>query len=593
MSAAISPDGDKIVYVGAYKTGGRAVTVADLKTGETKAILAGAALDVTPNHCAFKTETRVICTLYGVLDHENSFSRIIAVDTDGGNRKLLNDHHERRHSGGDILDWLPDDPHHILVVGNGAERVDVATGRREAVEASTDDLAVLGADAKGVVRFRGLVARGRTGYSNDAISYYVRAPGRREWLPVGRSQLSDDNAPSYDDFDADGTHLYRRRLLDGRQALFTLTVDGSNTETLVFAHPQVDVDGVLRIGKYRRPVAARFTVERREYHFFDPKLAVLSASLKKALPGHPEVSILDESWDGTKKLVYVDGDSRPGRYYLYDEPTRKLGELISTYPNLDDAALGHVTPIKFTARDGVMIPGYLTLPPGRVDAHGLPGLVLPHGGPSSRDETGFDWLAQFFAAEGFAVLQPNFRGSAGYGAEFFAKNGFKSWPLAIGDVNDGARWLVSQGVPAGRLAIFGWSYGGYAALQANVVEPSLYRATIAVAPVTDLDLLRDESAHSTDYQLVAAMVGTGEALLQAGSPARNAGRFKAPVMIFHADKDLNVDIEQSRAMVAALRRSDKQVDFVQYKGFDHQIDDSVAREDLLSKSAAFLRAATP
>ena len=360
---------------------------------------------------------------------------------------------------------------------------------------------------------------------------------------------------------------------------------------MVFAHPEVDVDDVLRIGKFQRPVAAVFTTEREQLHYFDPQLGALAASLTKALPGHPDVHIADESWDGTKKLVYVDSDARPGRYFLYDTATRKLGPLLSTYPGLDGVALGSVTAVRYAAHDGTMIPAYLTLPPGRTDARGLPGIVMPHGGPAARDTAGFDWLAQFFAAEGFAVLQPNFRGSTGYGDAFFAQNGYKSWPLAIGDVADGGRWLLTQGVPAARLAIVGWSYGGYAALQANVVDPDLFRATVAIAPVTDLDLLRTEATGYTNYRQIAAMVGTGD-LVRSGSPARNAARFKAPVLIFHADKDQNVDIAQSRAMVAALKKAGAKVEFVEYKNLDHQIDDSVAREDMLTKSAAFLKAAT-
>jgi dipeptidyl aminopeptidase/acylaminoacyl peptidase len=248
-----------------------------------------------------------------------------------------------------------------------------------------------------------------------------------------------------------------------------------------------------------------------------------------------------------------------------------------------------VKAVRFAAKDGTMIPGFLTLPPGRTDAKGLPGLVMPHGGPLARDTSGFDWLPQFFAAQGFAVLQPNFCGSSGYGDAFFAHNGFKSWPLAIGDVNDGGRWLIAQGVDAKKLAIFGWSYGGYAALQANVVDPGLYRATVAVAPVTDLALLRDEYLRFTNFKLIDAQIGNGPHVV-AGSPARNAAKMMAPVLIFHADQDLNVDIEQSRAMVSALKAAGKKVDFVEYKNLDHQIDDSVSRADMLSRSAAFLKA---
>jgi dipeptidyl aminopeptidase/acylaminoacyl peptidase len=156
-------------------------------------------------------------------------------------------------------------------------------------------------------------------------------------------------------------------------------------------------------------------------------------------------------------------------------------------PDLADYKLAPVKAITYKAADGTDIPAYLTLPPGS-DGKNIPAIVMPHGGPASRDEWGFDWLSQFFAHQGYAVLQPNFRGSSGYGEAWFQKNGYQSWKTAIGDVNDAGRWLSAQGIAApGKLAIVGWSYGGYAALQSAVLDPDLFKAIVAVAPVTDLE----------------------------------------------------------------------------------------------------------
>ncbi len=154
-----------------------------------------------------------------------------------------------------------------------------------------------------------------------------------------------------------------------------------------------------------------------------------------------------------------------------------------------------------------MIPAYLTLPPGREDAKGLPAIVLPHGGPSARDEWGFDWLSQFFANRGYAVLQPNFRGSSGYGDVWFQQNGFRSWKMAIGDVLAAGHWLVKQEIadPA-KLGILGWSYGGYAALQSAVVDSQTFKAVIAVAPVTDLNELKEENRNFTNYRVVSEFI---------------------------------------------------------------------------------------
>ena len=234
-------------------------------------------------------------------------------------------------------------------------------------------------------------------------------------------------------------------------------------------------------------------------------------------------------------------------------------------------------------------PGYLTLPPDGAQ-RGLPAIVMPHGGPSARDEWGFDWLAQYFANRGYAVLQPNFRGSAGYGSQWFQTNGFQSWRTAIGDVNDAGRWLVREGIadPA-KLAIVGWSYGGYAALQSAVIDQSLFRAAVAIAPVTDLQLARDEwrgsaSANTRDF------FGTGPHIAE-GSPARHAEAIRVPVLLMHGTLDLNVPIRQSRIMRDRLRSAGRQVELVEYPGLDHQLMDSATRAQVLRRSDAFLRQA--
>jgi dipeptidyl aminopeptidase/acylaminoacyl peptidase len=216
--------------------------------------------------------------------------------------------------------------------------------------------------------------------------------------------------------------------------------------------------------------------------------------------------------------------------------------------------------------------------------------VLPHGGPSARDEWGFDWLAQFFAARGYAVLQPNYRGSSGYGDAWFGQNGFKAWKTAVGDVNDAGRWLVSQGIAdPKKLAIVGWSYGGYAALQSQVLDNSLFKAVVAIAPVTDLDALRDESRNYTNFKAVNEFIGDGPYIAE-GSPARHADQFAAPVLLFHGTLDQNVNVEESRLMKSRLEAAHKQVTYHEFAGLDHQLADAAARTSMLVDIDKFLSA---
>jgi dipeptidyl aminopeptidase/acylaminoacyl peptidase len=214
---------------------------------------------------------------------------------------------------------------------------------------------------------------------------------------------------------------------------------------------------------------------------------------------------------------------------------------------------------------------------------------MPHGGPASRDDWGFDYFAQFFAQRGFVVLQPNFRGSAGYGDQWFVQNGYQSWKIAIGDICDGGRWLVKQGIAdPSKLGIVGWSYGGYAALQVNVLDPDLFKAVVAVAPVADLALYKDEAMAYTNWEIKAAYIGSGPHIKE-GSPAQNAQAFKAPVLMFHGTMDLNVDVDQSRRMDKELRSAGKSSELIVYPDLDHGLRDETARADMLRKSDAFLR----
>ena len=253
-----------------------------------------------------------------------------------------------------------------------------------------------------------------------------------------------------------------------------------------------------------------------------------------------------------------------------------------------DRPAATVRAVAYPAAEGVQVPAYLTLPPGRTDARGLPAVVFPHGGPAARDEWGFDWIAQYFASQGYAVLQPNYRGSAGYGDAWLQRNGFQSWRISIGDITAGARWLAAQGADASRMAIVGWSYGGYAALQSAVVEPGLFKAVVAIAPVTDLHQAKLDARRYSDSRNVTEYIGEGPHIVE-GSPLRHAAQIRAPVLLFHGDRDLNVNVIHSRRMDAALRGAGRPSELTVFRGLEHDLADSQVRVRMLERIGTFLQ----
>ena len=300
----------------------------------------------------------MVCTLEGINDvtgYKLNFARVFAVDTDGGNVKLVT-------YGNDIIDWLPDDPSRILVFSRSMYKIDVNTGARTYVGGDDAMTGTIGTDAHGNVRLKTSAGTPAFAARLGSNYWYARAPGRREWIKVASVDLDARVRTRVLGFDETGDDILALMPRDGRLALMRIAIRPGAVPQTVFAHPEVDIDDVLRIGKYNRPVAAVFTTDARGYEYFDPELKRLSAALAKALPGHPTVNILDESWDGSKKLIEASSDTDAGHFYLYDRTTHNLGTIATTRPALDGVTLATVEPITYAARDGTKIPGFVTWP---------------------------------------------------------------------------------------------------------------------------------------------------------------------------------------------------------------------------------------
>ncbi len=543
------------------------------------------------------------------------FSRLFAINLDGSDVVSLGQSNSRystrlRQNNGNIIDWLSGVEGKVLMAqefipeikknsnivrrddGLAVVEVDIANNKSKKVESANSAAQRYLSDGQGNVRMVSYGIKENTrGYSTGESKIAYRLKGDRKWLDFSRYNGSDG-----DDFwpmavDAKTNSVFGLQKKDGREALYSVSLDEAKTRKLIFAHDKVDVGGIVRFGEGGRVVGVHFAVDRPETVYFDTYLAGLSKKLSKALPKLPIVDFLDASTDENRLLIYAGSDSDPGRYYVFDKTTKKLNQMVASRKLLENITLSEMVPVSYQVAPDVNIPGYLTLPPGMTqdDAKNLPAIVMPHGGPSARDVWGFDWFAQFFANQGYAVLQPNYRGSYGYGDQWYIQNGFQSWRTAIGDINAGGRWLVSQGIAdPDKMAIIGWSYGGYAALQSAVLEPGLFKAVGAVAPVTDFQDTINESRNFTNYHLVRNMIGSGAHITQ-GSPLRNVERISVPVILFHGDKDLNVSVRQSRLMEDALKDVGKPVIYHEYKGLDHNLPDNDVRTHMLASIFRFLK----
>jgi dipeptidyl aminopeptidase/acylaminoacyl peptidase len=618
LDISLSPSGTKIAYIAAGPEHSEVINVIDL-AGDAKIvpILKNTEKIGDFAWCEWATDVRLVCQVSGMGKGAGGllvpFDRLFAINADGTEAKMLSQRDSFRatgfnQNGGDIVAFdVNDGEGEVLMTRNyipesdittrltnsksglGVDLVDVVTGKTRTREAPDDGAMRYVSDENGEVRIKVRALYDGTGNLTGEYVYLYRTPGSNSWKRFENLTIDGTPIGGFSPVAVDSARnvAYGFITKGGYDAVVEVLLDGSDAGKLVMARDDVDVDALIRIGRKRRVVGASYATEKREVVYFDPELKKLAAGLAKALPDTPLINLVGTSSDEQRILLIAASDTQAGMVYLYDKTARSLEPLLPVRMELQGKAMGPMKPVTYPAADGTQIPAYLTLPPGS-DGKGLPAVVMPHGGPSARDEWGFDWLVQYFTARGFAVLQPNYRGSSGYGEAWYGRNGFKAWDVAIGDVNDAGRWLVSEGIAeADKLAIVGWSYGGYAALQSQVLDPALYKAVVAIAPVTDLDYLVDDSRNYTSSRLVQQFVGEGPHVA-AGSPRRHAERFAAPVALFHGTRDLNVDVRHAQAMERALKAAGKQVVYHEYEDLQHGLDDSTARVDMLATIGSFL-----
>jgi dipeptidyl aminopeptidase/acylaminoacyl peptidase len=475
----------------------------------------------------------------------------------------------------DLMDEMPYDPERILVEFSRpayfnlrTESVEFAVTGEERFE--TGDFL---ADRAGIIRLR-------VSYGGDKINFEHRPDQVSEFRTYASSLIQN---PQFEplSFNADNETLYLRT----RDQTDTGELRTFNTRThefgpVLFHDPEGEIDRIIMSYDHRVLYGVLFETDKLHYHWFDQGRAHLQELIDGALPGAFN-RIVSTSADERTAVILSASDREPGVYFILnlDNPARHRPALmqfpIKVNAHLEPEQLQPMQPVAYTARDGLVIHGYLTLPAGATGKR-VPLIINPHGGPFGiRDEWGFNSEVQFLVSRGYAVLQPNYRGSGGYGQKF-QEAGYREWGGKMqDDLTDGVKWAIAQGIadPA-RVCIYGASYGGYAALAGVTFTPELYRCAVNYVGVSNLRLIASVARHRDRGSLLFDKTRVGEgAMLDERSPVNYVENIRVPTLHAYGDNDVRVIQDHWFALETALKRYHKPYEYIteskEGHGFGH------------------------
>lgn len=505
----------------------------------------------------------------------------------------------------DVISMLPEDPDAILVeltrnlhLSEAAKRssilsqpapehnvykVDVFTGAMKRVERGKIDVAGYMADPAGKVRFRAIL-NSQTGI------YQVRDVGSNDWRTV--YQYERKNGPAWRPlaFSDEPDEVYAEYVgATGRTEISLLNMATMVRGEKVLARDDLDIDGVIFDEEFGRIIGVGYTDHYPIRIYLEEPYQSLMASVDLMLPGTQNYLV---SSDKARRsfIILSESDVEPGFYSLIDlDESGRPVKIGTKHKDLTRAALRPVEPVQFMARDDLKIPAYLTHPEGQGP---FPLIVIPHGGPNSRVTREFNYEVQFLASRGYAVLQPNFRGSTGYGSEF-ENLGHGEWGMKMqDDVADGVKAMIDLGVAdPSRVCIVGWSYGGYAALMGAIKTPDLYQCAVSRAPVTDLNKWMSERSrylYSTNNDPRLGNRWSDRGRMRDTSPINNVDAITIPILLVHGDNDRIVPVDHSQLMAKRLREHGVEARFLLLAGGDHYLSLERNRILYLQELEAFL-----
>lgn len=518
--------------------------------------------------------------------------RLLSIDVNGQDMKMLLKQARTRYQTQNrdrVISFLPDDPDHVLMAFSpegdepGVYKVNVLTDKKKSVSSSVRDIWTWYADWEGNVRLG-------TGFSGKKKIKVVarRSPDDGNFDQIKKTNAFEEATYYFEGFVDEKRVYVSSAHVTGRRGIYILNLETEEFEETVFEHDDVDVESILFTPK-GKALALPYTTDRHHYFILDEQFGRKYRGLRKIFPDH-DVVINNVSSNGRFWTVLTYQGHLPPSFYLFDSEENNLSPIGPAYAQLNAYELAQVKPVSYLARDGVEIDGYLTLPPGGNEKN-LPFVILPHGGPHTRDTNYFDYWAQYLAQLGVGVIQPNFRGSSGYGDAFEAA-GYGEWGRSMqDDVTDATQWIIDQGLAdPERICIVGGSYGGYAALMGVIQHPDLYKCAVSLNGVTDMPrLYRDGKKYvGGSYFSQALRPVDDETSLRDISPRHNADKISDPVLLIQGDIDRSVVAYHGRRMAKSLKRAKVEHIYIEQEDGDHSLSYEPNRIEFLEQMGLFL-----
>jgi dipeptidyl aminopeptidase/acylaminoacyl peptidase len=615
----LSPDGQRVAW--ANDPGGSPlVVVFDLAAGkDLKRLRPSNArirdLDWADNRTLVMSVSRSLTQdASTVAEKRYEFERFLAVDVEeaGGEiRSLLMEHPDREFVTGASLEVLhPEKPGTVVMstwnYSETARRAEIgsrlAGGRRD----SGYELSLFEVDlrsgkgrmiesgspyTRGWIVNRAGQAIARSDWNPETRRYSIFVKQGNNWKTIYSSEIDYD-------FNLLGLAADGQSLLAGSSRgldkfkIWSIPVSGGDI-SLHFEHPEYDVESIVPDRFTGSPAGFGIGGPDPSVHWIDPKLKSIQDAVTRAFPNR-NTEIFDRSEDYKRIVARVESASSAPVYYLIDFAKGSADIIGEAYPALAEAPMGTLEITNYKAPDGFSIPAYLTMPPGR-EPKNLPLVVFPHGGPYSRDETGFDWWNQFLATRGYVVLQPQFRGSVGFGADLF-RAGHRQWGRGMqDDISGGVRFLVDQGiVDPKRVCIVGASYGGYAALAGAAFTPDLYACAVSVNGIADIPYMagyirKNYGDDSSALRAWKDLIGnpTDDDLAKF-SPAHAIDTIRAPILLIHGANDTVVPFAQSENFARLLLEKGKDFELIKLADEDHWLSAGSSRLQTLQAMESFL-----